>query len=206
VSKEKATAWVRLTPTRAGRIGLAASERGLVLSTLPGRRDASPRRDVPLGPIRGSAPPAAVAELLDAAEEALGAYFAAWPDSPGPEAIERLWAALLGLRVDLEGLPAFTRRVLELLREVRPGRVVTYGQLAARAGSPGAARAVGCVMARNPLPTIIPCHRVIASDGTLGGFAGRTRGEALAFKESLLRYEGWVPARSVPRSRQLPRS
>jgi len=83
--------------------------------------------------------------------------------------------------------------VLERLRRIPPGEVATYGQLAARAGSLRAARAVGSVMAKNPLPIVLPCHRVIASDGTLGGFAGGTKEEALALKATLLRYEGWLP-------------
>jgi len=72
--------------------------------------------------------------------------------------------------LDLDGLPPFTRRVLEALRATAPGEAFTYGQLARMAGSPGAARAVGQVMAKNPLPIIIPCHRVVAANGP-GGFS-----------------------------------
>lgn len=223
MSKEKTSAWVRLTTTGAGRIALVASEAGLVLSTLPGRAEvtdaaegddetggngcsgpgrgypavivaqsaSSPRRRAPARRVRAVDPPAAVAGILDRAEEALIAYYAGWPEYPGKR-IFSLWNGLLELPTDLDGLPLFTRTVLELLRQVPPGRVLTYGELATRAGSPRAARAAGSVMARNPIPIILPCHRVIASDGTLGGFAGDTREEALAFKASLLRYEGWV--------------
>lgn len=209
MAKERTTTWVRLVSTGAGRMGLAASEKGLVLSTLPGRVEArEPGAEAgqgrgrypkgvtrPAGPARRPAPeaepPAKVAAVLDQAERALVDYYAHWPECPGRR-ILALWEEVRKLPVDLEGLTTFSRRVLEFLREVPPGVVVTYGELAARAGSPRAARAVGLVMARNPIPVVFPCHRVIASDGTLGGFSGGTREEALAFKESLLRYEGWL--------------
>lgn len=77
---------------------------------------------------------------------------------------------LSSIPLDLEGLPPFTRRVLEALRATAPGETFTYGQLARMAGSPGAARAVGQVMAKNPLPILIPCHRVVAANGP-GGFS-----------------------------------
>ena len=86
--------------------------------------------------------------------------------------------------VDLSGVPAFQRRVLQALRRVPYGRTITYGQLAARAGRPRAARAVGQAMAHNPVPLIVPCHRVVASGGGLGGFGG-----GLALKRRLLALE-----------------
>jgi methylated-DNA-[protein]-cysteine S-methyltransferase len=73
--------------------------------------------------------------------------------------------------VDLTGVPPFEQRVYALLREVGPGATITYGELAERAGSPGAARAVGAAMGRNPVPVIIPCHRVLAGGGRSGGFS-----------------------------------
>jgi methylated-DNA-[protein]-cysteine S-methyltransferase len=87
--------------------------------------------------------------------------------------------------VDLEGLPPFRRKVLETLRASRAGETFSYGQLAVLAGSPGAARAVGQAMARNPLPIVIPCHRVVAADGP-GGFS---LFGSLAAKERLLALE-----------------
>ncbi len=192
-SRGKAAAWVRLVATAAGRMGVAATEAGLVLTTLPGR--AGPPADAPGERVRPrpAAAPRRVERLLDAAEEALTAYYAFWPDHPGKR-ITALWEALFDLPVDLDGLTSFTRRVLEALREVPPGAVVSYGALAARVGSPRAARAVGAVMARNPLPVILPCHRVISKDGTLGGFCGGRGEDALALKRRLLAYEGWSPA------------
>lgn len=66
----------------------------------------------------------------------------------------------------------FAGKVLTALSRVEYGRVISYGRLAARAGFPGAARAVGTVMAKNPLPLLIPCHRVIKADGSPGQFGG----------------------------------
>ena len=89
--------------------------------------------------------------------------------------------------LDLSGWPPFTRKILEELCKVPYGETLTYGELAARAGSPRAARAVGQAMAANPLPIIIPCHRVLASNGTLGGYSGR---EGVKTKARLLELEG----------------
>jgi len=89
--------------------------------------------------------------------------------------------------VDLSGLPPFTRQVLEVLRTVPYGETVTYAELAARVGSPRAARAVGRAVAVNPLPIVIPCHRVVAAGGRPGGYSG---GGGLATKLWLLAREG----------------
>lgn len=79
----------------------------------------------------------------------------------------------------------FQKQVWQALRAVPFGATVTYGELAARAGSPRAARAIGQTMARNRLPIVVPCHRVIASGGQLGGFTG-----GLGVKRALLAIEG----------------
>lgn len=89
------------------------------------------------------------------------------------------------LPLDLEGLPAFTAAVLRACSEVPWGKVVSYGELASRAGHPGAARAAGQVMRRNPLPPFVPCHRVVGADGSLTGFGG-----GLELKGRLLQLEG----------------
>ena len=89
------------------------------------------------------------------------------------------------LDVDLALLANFNRRVLRELARVPYGEVVTYGELAARAARPRAARAVGAVMNRNPLPIVLPCHRVIGANGKLVGYGG-----GLERKEALLRLEG----------------
>ena len=89
------------------------------------------------------------------------------------------------LELDLAGVGPFPRRVLEELALVPYGEVTTYGRLAARAERPRAARAVGTVMNRNPLPIVLPCHRVVGSTGKLVGYGG-----GLERKERLLRLEG----------------
>lgn len=72
---------------------------------------------------------------------------------------------------DLGGLPPFTRAVLRITAQIPYGEVRSYQWVARRLGNPRATRAVGNALARNPIPIIIPCHRVVRSDGTLGGFA-----------------------------------
>ena len=89
------------------------------------------------------------------------------------------------LELDLQVVPAFHRRVLAELARVGYGRTTTYGALAARAGNPRAARAVGTVMNRNPVPIVLPCHRVVGANGSLTGYGG-----GLDRKEWLLRLEG----------------
>jgi methylated-DNA-[protein]-cysteine S-methyltransferase len=75
--------------------------------------------------------------------------------------------------------------VLEELARVEYGTTTTYGTLAARTGNPRAARAVGTIMNRNPIPIVLPCHRVVGASGNLTGYAG-----GLERKELLLRLEG----------------
>jgi len=89
------------------------------------------------------------------------------------------------LPLDIDSLAEFNRRVLDELARVPYGEVVTYGELAARSARPRAARAVGTVMNRNPLPIVLPCHRVIGSTGKLVGYGG-----GLERKEAMLRLEG----------------
>jgi len=93
------------------------------------------------------------------------------------------------LPLDLEPIDGFRRTVLETLaREVPWGEVVTYGELAALAGRPRAARAAGSAMRNNPLPFVIPCHRVVAAGNKIGGYgSGRN---AVALKRALLAREG----------------
>ena len=96
----------------------------------------------------------------------------------------------LDLTADLSSVPSpFRRTVLETLRcEVPWGETVTYGELAQMAGAPGAARAVGTAMATNPVPLVVPCHRVVASGGRIGGYGGGLHG--VATKRALLAREG----------------
>ena len=89
------------------------------------------------------------------------------------------------LRLDLTPVADFHRRALDELARVPYGQVTTYGALAAKVGRPKAARAIGGAMNRNPIPIVLPCHRVIGSNGSLTGYAG-----GLDKKEALLRLEG----------------
>lgn len=89
-------------------------------------------------------------------------------------------------KVDLDWVKSpFQRRVLRMCGKIPFGQVMSYGALAKKAGSPGAARAVGGSMRINPVPIVIPCHRVVASSGGLGGYTG-----GLVFKKILITHEG----------------
>ena len=101
--------------------------------------------------------------------------------------------ALESLVVDLEDRPAWDRRVLDAVRGIPPGQTASYGTVARMIGKPGAARAVGGAVGRNPVGLAIPCHRVIAGDGTLGGYGGSWWGgrqAGLELKRELLAREG----------------
>jgi methylated-DNA-[protein]-cysteine S-methyltransferase len=91
------------------------------------------------------------------------------------------------LPIDLSVLTPFQRNVLAIACRIAPGRVWTYHRVAEEMGRPKSSRPVGQALAHNPVPIIIPCHRVIASDGTLGGYSG---GSGLKAKRWLLRLEG----------------
>ena len=93
------------------------------------------------------------------------------------------------VRLDLSYLTSFRRKVVKACRRIPFGETVSYSQLAMRAGSPRAARAVGTTMARNRFPIVVPCHRVIGSDGTLRGFSS-PRG--IALKGRLLTMENTI--------------
>ncbi|MGW7379784.1 methylated-DNA--[protein]-cysteine S-methyltransferase [Streptomyces sp. NPDC054794] len=118
------------------------------------------------------------------------------PDSPLlAEAIRQVEAYFAGERhafelpLDWSLISGFNRQVLrELASGVPYGTVVGYGDLAGRVGRPGAAQAVGAAMGSNPLPVVVPCHRVVESDGAIGGFGG-----GLETKRKLLALEGVLP-------------
>jgi methylated-DNA-[protein]-cysteine S-methyltransferase len=112
-----------------------------------------------------------------------------------PQALERVRRELdeyfagrrhaFDLELDLRAAPEFHQRVLAELARVEYGQTTTYGALAAQVGAPKAARAVGTVMNRNPVPIVLPCHRVVGASGSLTGYGG-----GLDRKEWLLRLEG----------------
>jgi methylated-DNA-[protein]-cysteine S-methyltransferase len=157
-----------LVDSPVGTLLIAATERGLCRIAY----DAEPERELDrLAESFGmrvlrSAPP------IDPARRQLDEYFEGKRQR-------------FDLAVDLALQADFNRRVLRELARVPYGEVVTYGELAARAARPRAARAVGTIMNRNPLPIVLPCHRVIGANGKLVGYGG-----GLDRKEALLRLEG----------------
>lgn len=125
--------------------------------------------------------------FLSEAEDALGAR----PIRKDPPASFRkaVVAALRrgdGSAVDWSVLSPFQRRVLEATARIPPGSTRSYGEIARRIGKPRAQRAVGTALARNPVPLIVPCHRVVRSDGSLGNY-----GMGGAAKRTLLDREGY---------------
>lgn len=97
------------------------------------------------------------------------------------------------LQFDLADRPTWDQQVLAVVAAIPWGRTASYGEIARRIGAPRAARAVGGAVGRNPVSLLIPCHRVIAADGTIGGYGGDawgSRGERLAMKRDLLLREG----------------
>jgi methylated-DNA-[protein]-cysteine S-methyltransferase len=116
------------------------------------------------------------------------------PPAPVRQAIEAITALLLGeapdlnpVALDLERVPEFNRRVYLVARTIPPGETMTYGEIAARLGNAADARAVGKALAQNPFALIVPCHRVLAAGGKIGGFSA---GEGRATKLRLLALEG----------------
>jgi len=154
-----------------GWVGAAASAHGVAFVTLP----------------------------MPTEESALEKLLAARPDAsldPSPSALldaicRDLTAFYSGNRVDfdqpldLAGRPPFFRRVWEIVQAVPWGATLSYGEVARLAGAPRAGRAVGSAMAHNPVPPLVPCHRVLRGDGRLGGFGG-----GLDMKRQMLLNEG----------------
>ncbi|WP_395055336.1 methylated-DNA--[protein]-cysteine S-methyltransferase [Polaromonas sp.] len=102
----------------------------------------------------------------------------AFPDGEVQAAIHGISAMLRGeahaldtLVFDMRGVPAFHQRVYAVARAIPPGQTLTYGEVAARLGEPGAARAVGQALGRNPFAPVVPCHRVLAAGDQPGGFS-----------------------------------
>ena len=114
-----------------------------------------------------------------------------------PNALHRVLAQLseyfagdrssFNLPVDISQLTPFQRSVLDVACRIAPGQVWTYHRIAEELGRPRSSRPVGQALACNPIPIVIPCHRVVASDGSLGGYSG---GSGLKAKRWLLRLEG----------------
>lgn len=130
--------------------------------------------------------PAIVAKLVDRLERYSDGERVSFDDVP----------------VELSHLTPFQLKVVRACRKISRGRTRTYGELAAAAGSPGASRAVGSVMAKNRLPIIVPCHRVVGAGGSLGGFSAPT---GLSLKERMLVLEGALQVKEQPRISRIKR-
>ena len=162
-----------VSDTPVGPCALAWGPRGVVGSQLPERDEAATRARI-------------CRRLPDAIESA--------PPERIRRVVDDVLALLRGERrdlthaaLDMSGVAPFERRVYEITRAIAPGRTLTYGEVARLLGDPGAARAVGQALGRNPFAPIVPCHRVLAAGGRIGGFSAR--GGAAA-KLHLLAIEG----------------
>jgi len=157
--------------TRWGYFGLAGSEKALLRTHLPLPDAEKAKRRV----LKNLPNPRYDRALFNTLQRQITAYFEGSYVNFDPN-----------IPIVLDGFSTFARRVLTACRKIRFGQTISYGQLAKRARNPNAARAVGRVMSKNPLPLIIPCHRVIRSDGRIGGFSapGGTK-----LKNKLLQFE-----------------
>lgn len=125
--------------------------------------------------------------------KAAGGAGSATPSGAVAEAVAGMVALLAGEPVDLSDVAialdvsAFDRDVYLVTRAIPPGSTLTYGEVAARVGQPGAAQAVGQALGRNPVPVVVPCHRVLAAGGQVGGFSA---GGGALTKRLMLEIEG----------------
>jgi O-6-methylguanine DNA methyltransferase len=162
-----------LFDTAVGPCGIAWGERGVVGVQLPETGEPETRarlaRRFP-GAREGSPPP-----LVQLAIDGISSLLRGEPSD------------LSEVVLDMNGLPPFHRRVYEAARDIGPGATLSYGEVAARIGVPGAARAVGQALGRNPFAIVVPCHRVLAAGGKAGGFSASG---GVATKMRLLSIEG----------------
>jgi len=158
-------------PTNWGHFGLAGADCALCRTQLPGPKPEIIRdrllRNLPDAEFDGS--------LFKPLQKRIAAYFAGDKIDFAPE-----------IPVNLAGLTPFQTAVLNACRQVRRGRTISYGQLAQNLGKPAAARAVGNALAKNPIPLIIPCHRILRANKNLGGFSAPG---GIALKEKMLAHE-----------------
>lgn len=141
-----------LIDTAIGTMGLGWTERGVARFALPGRdRTATEGLFLRIGAVSGR-PDAALAEAIVSYAEGERVEFAEVP-------------------LDLAGLPDFNRSVYEDIRKLKWGETTTYGEIARRLGDVNLSRAVGKALGDNPIPLIIPCHRVLGANGQAGGFS-----------------------------------
>lgn len=170
---------ISIFSTPPGWITAAWSKAGLQALTLPqaSRREALAALAGELNKHLSDLPePTSLEARAAALEEELLRYFAG----------EKISFSTI---IDFSGYTPFQKRVLEMVRAIPFGEVRTYGEVARQAGIPKGARAVGGVMRANRTPLVIPCHRVLAAGGELGGFSG-----GLDVKRYLLKLEAYLPA------------
>ena len=176
-----------LFDTAIGAVAIAWSERGLKGVQLPeadaARTRARMARRYP-DAVEGEPP----LEVRDAA--------AAITALVGGEARD-----LGSIPLDMEGVETFPHGVYEAARTIPPGQTLTYGEIAKRIGEPGAARAVGEALGRNPFAIVVPCHRVLAAGGKLGGFSANG---GVVTKLRLLEIEGASLGEPTPLFDDLP--
>ncbi|KRQ24897.1 cysteine methyltransferase [Mycobacteroides sp. H001] len=141
--------------TAIGACAIAWSDSGVVALQLPEHDDAATLARIRRPPGSELAPPPFVAEAIDGLKRVLAG-----------EDDDLQWVQL-----DLDGITDFDREVYAVTRAIGPGSTRSYGEVAAAVGAPGAAQAVGQSLGRNPIPLLVPCHRVLAADHSLHGFS-----------------------------------
>jgi methylated-DNA-[protein]-cysteine S-methyltransferase len=146
-----------LFDTAIGPCGLAWGARGILGVQLPEQTGAATRARLRqrFPPAVETAPPPELEQVVARIVALLGGETADLSHAP----------------LDMDDVPAFDRRVLEAARAIPPGVTASYGDLARAIGEPGTARAVGRALGRNPFPILVPCHRVLAAGGRMGGFS-----------------------------------
>ncbi len=165
--------------TEWGYFGLVSTKKGLLKSQLPAasHEEAKSRLLKNLGPAEYDP------HIFKAVQKQIIAYFRGQRADLGKN-----------LALDLGEFSPFGRRVLIACRGVKSGQTISYLQLAKRIKRPNSARAVANILAQNPLPLIIPCHRVVRADGQIGGFSA-PGGKSL--KKRLLKFEGKFASREL---------
>ncbi len=141
--------------TNKGWIGILGSAKGLLVTTLPQPSVQEARQLLGARVNYATWSPRWFEDLMERLRTYFGGYQVAFPDE-----------------LDLSGATPFQRQVWEITRLIPYGKTRSYLWVAEQIKRPGVARAVGQALSRNPLPIIVPCHRVVASDGKLGGFSG----------------------------------
>ena len=144
--------------TAIGRCGIAWSDRGVVGVQLPEASEAATRAR-----LQRRFPDASEASPTPSIQAAIDGIVALLAGEDAGD--------LSGIELDLRAVPSFNAAVYRVARTIPPGETLTYGEIAGRLNDPDAARAVGQALGANPIPIIVPCHRVLAAGGRAGGFS-----------------------------------